>query len=578
MVTAASANNGTVTINDDGTLNYVPDDNYNGSDTITYTISDGEGGTDTATVGVTVTAVTDLTAGDDTESVDEDTTLNASVAGNDSTTSGGALTYAVTAGVSNGTLNFNADGSYDYTPNANYTGGDSFTYTVTDADSGESLTQTVTITVTSVDPIVTQSIVIDGSEINAGGQFATLATGSFTDWSKTGAVMSRDGETLTVNGEALSYVSVGEKLLAVTSSGIVAFEVSLSEENGITGYAVELKASIDAVVISSTDDNGAFSPSNEESKTVNFGSSLTVTASGFSESGISSTVNGNNAGFGVGGGGKQQGVDGSEILRFDVSDGEVPKSILGFTLSLVQLDEARGNNEATPVDGVWVAYSYNAETESYDEVATGELISGVNTIAPGVSFDRIELSAGEGGPFAVSDSLSEFAFELPATIDLQATVDGSAVDFSITFDQLSASDITMEAVDPDSLLLAGAGSETLVGLTGEADTFEWNLADGTTEGDTILGFEEEADAIDLSDLLTGYDSADDLTDFISVTTETVGGQTNTIISINSDGEGADTDQKIVVEGVDWVGSETDMASILNSLITSGKIIDPDTGG
>ena len=38
------------------------------------------------------------------------------------------------------------------------------------------------------------------------------------------------------------------------------------------------------------------------------------------------------------------------------------------------------------------------------------------------------------------------------------------------------------------------------------------------------------------------------------------------------------DQKIVVEGVDWVGSETDMASILNSLITSGKIIDPDTGG
>jgi hypothetical protein len=136
----------------------------------------------------------------------------------------------------------------------------------------------------------------------------------------------------------------------------------------------------------------------------------------------------------------------------------------------------------------------------------------------------------------------------------------------------------MEAVDPDSLLLAGADSETLVGLTGEADTFEWNLADGTTEGDTILGFEEDADAIDLSDLLTGYDSADDLTDFISVTTETVGGQTNTIISINSDGEGADTDQKIVVEGVDWVGSETDMASILNSLITSGKIIDPDTGG
>ncbi|MGB2034443.1 MAG: type I secretion C-terminal target domain-containing protein, partial [Pseudomonadales bacterium] len=96
--------------------------------------------------------------------------------------------------------------------------------------------------------------------------------------------------------------------------------------------------------------------------------------------------------------------------------------------------------------------------------------------------------------------------------------------------------------------------------------------------DTIQGFEEGADAIDLSDLSSGYDSTDDLTDFITVTTETVGDQTNTVISINSDGQGSDTDQRIVVEGVDWVGSETDMTSILNSLITSGKIIDPDTGG
>ena len=62
---------------------------------------------------------------------------------NDSTTSGGVLTYAVDTGVSNGSLVFNSDGSYDYTPNANFNGTDSFTYTVTDAASGESSTQTV---------------------------------------------------------------------------------------------------------------------------------------------------------------------------------------------------------------------------------------------------------------------------------------------------------------------------------------------------------------------------------------------------------------------------------------------------
>ena len=98
----------------------------------TYTVTDAESGESlTQTVTITVDPVTDLTAVDDTVSVDEDTTLNASVAGNDSTTSGGALTYAVASGVtvrlaSNGTLSFNADGTItvdEYTlMNANYTG------------------------------------------------------------------------------------------------------------------------------------------------------------------------------------------------------------------------------------------------------------------------------------------------------------------------------------------------------------------------------------------------------------------------------------------------------------------------
>ena len=41
---------GTVTQNPDGTLNYAPAADYNGSDSFTYTVSDGQGGTDTATV------------------------------------------------------------------------------------------------------------------------------------------------------------------------------------------------------------------------------------------------------------------------------------------------------------------------------------------------------------------------------------------------------------------------------------------------------------------------------------------------------------------------------------------------
>ncbi|WP_193745936.1 cadherin-like domain-containing protein, partial [Dickeya sp. MK7] len=58
-VTAATAGNGTVVINADGTLTYTPNGNFNGTDTVTYTVSDGAGGVVTGTLTITVTAVND---------------------------------------------------------------------------------------------------------------------------------------------------------------------------------------------------------------------------------------------------------------------------------------------------------------------------------------------------------------------------------------------------------------------------------------------------------------------------------------------------------------------------------------
>ncbi|MCX7561934.1 Ig-like domain-containing protein, partial [Sulfitobacter sp. F26204] len=42
-VTEATAPNGTVTINPDGTLDYTPNPDFNGEDTITYTVEDPDG-------------------------------------------------------------------------------------------------------------------------------------------------------------------------------------------------------------------------------------------------------------------------------------------------------------------------------------------------------------------------------------------------------------------------------------------------------------------------------------------------------------------------------------------------------
>ena len=145
----AQAQGGVATIDADGNWAYTPNANFNGPDSFTVLVTDDLGNIESQVINVTVEAVADLSAADDAASVDEDGVLEASVADNDSTISGGALTYALAAGATtaNGELLFNEDGSYTYTPNTDYYGPDSFSYVVTDAASGESSTQTVSLSV-----------------------------------------------------------------------------------------------------------------------------------------------------------------------------------------------------------------------------------------------------------------------------------------------------------------------------------------------------------------------------------------------------------------------------------------------
>ena len=148
-VTAASAANGSVTINADGTLTYVPAADFNGTDTVSYTISDGRGGTATGTVAVTVMAVNDApTPASDTASVDEEGTVLIPVLANDSDVDGNTLTVTAASAL-NGTVVINADGSLSYTPRADFNGTDVVTYTVSDGQGGTATAQ-VTVTVRPV--------------------------------------------------------------------------------------------------------------------------------------------------------------------------------------------------------------------------------------------------------------------------------------------------------------------------------------------------------------------------------------------------------------------------------------------
>jgi len=144
-----------------GLLRYTPAANDMGAaaDSLTFQVKDdggrANGGDDDDdspnTITIDIAPVVDLTAQDDVFATDEDAVLSDTVATNDSTTSGGVLGYALDTDATHGAVVMNADGSFTYTPASNYNGSDSFTYTVTDADSGESDTRTVHITLHPVD-------------------------------------------------------------------------------------------------------------------------------------------------------------------------------------------------------------------------------------------------------------------------------------------------------------------------------------------------------------------------------------------------------------------------------------------
>ena len=144
---------GSGSIGSDGSLNYMPDANFSGSDTFSYKASDGAAESNIATVTITVNPINDPpVAGDDAYSTDEDTPLNVGapgVLGNDSDPEGDTLTAILVTGPSDGALTFNGDGSFTYMPDADFSDSDSFTYTANDGFLDSNIA-TVTIT---VDPV-----------------------------------------------------------------------------------------------------------------------------------------------------------------------------------------------------------------------------------------------------------------------------------------------------------------------------------------------------------------------------------------------------------------------------------------
>ncbi|WP_197429304.1 DUF7507 domain-containing protein [Winogradskyella endarachnes] len=151
--------NGSITVNPNNTITYIPNPGFSGEDTFTYTICDDATPQlcDTATVTITVqdsSTPNTTNANDDAYYVNPTSILTGNVLSNDNDIEGDIQTVISTSVISTQgvVVNINANtGEFSYTPNAGYTGTDSFIYSLSDNGTPNALDEaTVYITLDGV--------------------------------------------------------------------------------------------------------------------------------------------------------------------------------------------------------------------------------------------------------------------------------------------------------------------------------------------------------------------------------------------------------------------------------------------
>ena len=157
-------------------------------------------------------------------------------------------------------------------------------------------------------------------------------------------------------------------------------------------------------------------------------------------------------------------------------------------------------------------------------------------------------------------------------------------------------DISIDATGPGATTLAASrmasdtgshevhstsSGDSLLG-TAEDDLFIWHQGDAGTVSrpvtDVVKNFGASGkDALDLGDLLQGEETSSDLSKFLHLETRTeADGKTiDTVIKVSTagalDANGNGFNQKILVEGVDLVGTSHDQNAMIKQLIDQGKL-------
>ncbi|WP_417711751.1 Ig-like domain-containing protein, partial [Pseudoalteromonas ardens] len=333
-----------VSILADGSLQISPKQDENGTFSFTYTLTDSEGLTsDAATVTVTLTPVNDApVAVDNIAEVAEEGSFEVNVLGNDTDVdendSFNLSSVTVVQAPASGQAQVNAAGAIVYTPNENFSGEDTFTYTVADAAGAVSNEATVTMTVTPVNdaPVISGT---PATEVNEDSSYSFTPTSSDVD-----------GDTLTFsiqNAPQWATFDTSTGTLSGTPSnddvgsyqGIVISVTDGTETVSLTSFDITVSNTNDAPTISGTpatsvneDSAYSFTPSASD---VDSGDTLTFSIANQPDWASFDTQTGTLSGTPA-----NEHVGTTSDIVISVSDGSETVALTGFSITVVNTNDA----------------------------------------------------------------------------------------------------------------------------------------------------------------------------------------------------------------------------------------------
>jgi len=506
---------GAALVNPDGSITYTPAANASGTVSFTYQIIDSAGGdTASADVTVTVNSVDDTPfAMDDSGELGEDGALTLNVLENDSDVEGDAFFISAVSDPPNGSAVISAGlDQITYTPDANYFGSDSFTYTIQETlDAGKTATATVTLTIngendapvpsynasvsTDEDSQLTESFTaadVDGDELSItvkdgngpGHGSLLLGEGSYV-YQPASDFNGTDSFTITVSDGTVEVDCVITVTVnAVNDAPVPSYtaEVSTDEDTALTESLTASDIDLDELSYTVKDGNG---PANGTVELIEGGYIYTPNANYFGTDNFTITV----------GDGSNEVDCAITVTVNSVNDAPVPSYS-----AAVSTDEDTALNEtisATDADGDTATFSVKDGNGPLH--GTLELVEGGYTYTPNADYN-----GSDNFTITVSDGTAEVDCAITVTVDAvnDAPVPSYTANVSTDEDTPLTESLTATDVDLDELSYtvkdgSGPANGTLDLVEGGytytpnanyygADSFTITVSDGTNEVDCAI--------------------------------------------------------------------------------------------